>query len=154
MPKNIEGKHSAKELKLAIVASRFNELITQRLVEGALDVVDRNGGNAADTVVVKVPGAFEIPLVARKLAASGAYDAIICLGAVIKGATTHFEHVSTAVARGIADASAETGIPISFGVITAEDLGQAIERAGADQNNKGVEAALAAIEMANVMRQL
>lgn len=154
MPKIIEGNLSAKGLKLAIVASRFNDLITGRLIDGALDVIGRSGGNADETVVVKVPGSVEVPLAARKLALSKKYDAVICLGAIIKGGTSHHEHVTSLMSRGIGNAMFESGIPISFGVITVDDLEQAIERAGAKQGNKGSEAALAAIEMVNVMKQL
>lgn len=154
MPKVIEGNLSSKGLKLAIVVSRFNDLITTRLVDGALDVIGRSGGDVANTVLVKVPGSFELPLAAKKIAASGSYDAIICLGAVIKGATTHAEHVSNQVTRGLGSVMSETGIPVSFGVITADDLEQAIERSGTKQGNKGADAALAAIEMANVLKQI
>lgn len=154
MPKIIEGSLVSKGLRLAVVASRFNDLITGRLVEGAMDVITRSGGSPNDTVLVKVPGSFELPLVAKKLAASGNYDAIICLGAVIRGATPHFEHVSNQMAKGIASVMLETGVPVSFGVITADDLSQAIERAGTKQGNKGADAALAAIEMVNVLKQI
>ncbi|MFH0800331.1 MAG: 6,7-dimethyl-8-ribityllumazine synthase [Pseudomonadota bacterium] len=154
MPKIIEGDLSAKGLRLAVVVSRFNDLITARLVDGAMDVIQRSGGDAAGTALVKVPGSFEIPLAAKKLASSGKYDAVVCLGAVIKGATPHAEHVSNHVTRGLGDAMSATGVPISFGVITADDLEQAIERSGAKQGNKGADAALAAIEMANVLKQL
>lgn len=154
MPKVIEGNMSAKGLKLALVVSRFNDFITARLIEGAMDVITRSGGDSANTVLVRVPGSFELPLAAKKLAASGTYDAVVCLGAVIKGATPHFEYVSNQMARGLADVMRETGVPVSFGVITADDLEQAIERAGTKQGNKGADAALAAIEMANVLKQL
>lgn len=154
MPKVIEGNLSAKGLKLALVVSRFNDFITARLIEGAMDVISRSGGDAAGTVLAKVPGSFELPLAAKKLAVSGKYDAIICLGAVIKGSTPHFEYVSNQMARGLADVMRDTGVPVSFGVITADDLEQAIERAGTKQGNKGADAALAAIEMANVLKQL
>lgn len=154
MPKIIEGSLVSKGLRLAVVASRFNDLITGRLIEGAMDVITRSGGSPNDTVLVKVPGSFELPLVAKKLAASGNYDAIICLGAVIRGATPHFEYVSNQMARGLASVMLETGVPVSFGVITADDLSQAIERAGTKQGNKGADAALAAIEMVNVLKQI
>lgn len=154
MPKVIEGNLSAKGLRLAIVASRFNDLITNRLIDGAMDVIGRSGGDAAGTVLVRVPGSFELSLAAKKLAASGSYDAVIVLGAVIRGATPHHEHVANHVTRGLGQAMLETGVPISFGVITADDLEQAIERAGTKQGNKGADAALAAIEMANVVKQL
>ena len=154
MPKFIEGDYSAKGLKLAVVAGRFNDFITNRLVEGAIDAIRRTGGNSDSTVVVKVPGAFELPLAAKKLATSKKYDAVICLGAVIRGSTPHFEFVSNLMSRGISNVMTETGVPISFGVITADSLEQAIERAGSKHGNKGSEAVLSAIEMANVMKGL
>ncbi len=154
MPKVIEGNLSAKGLKLALVVSRFNTFITDRLLEGALDVVARSGGDTEALPVVKVPGAFELALAAKKLAADGKYDAIVCLGAVIRGSTPHFDYISSQLSRGVANAALETGVPISFGVITADNLEQAIERAGSKQGNKGAEAALAAIEMAHVLKGL
>lgn len=154
MPKVIEGNMSAKGLNLAVVVSRFNDFITARLIEGAMDVITRSGGDSAGTVLVKVPGAFELSLAAKKLAASGKYDAVICIGAVIRGSTPHFEYVANQMARGLNSVMMETGVPVSFGVITADDLEQAIERAGTKQGNKGADAALAAIEMANVVKQL
>jgi 6,7-dimethyl-8-ribityllumazine synthase len=154
MPKYIEGDFSAKGLKLAVVAGRFNDFITNRLVDGAIDAIRRTGGNSDSTVVVKVPGAFELPLAAKKLATSKKYDAVICLGAVIRGSTPHFEYVSNLMSRGISNVMTETGVPISFGVITADSLEQAIERAGSKHGNKGSEAVLSAIEMANVMKGL
>ena len=154
MPKVIEGNLSAKGLKLAVVVSRFNDFITARLIEGAMDVITRSGGDAAGTALVKVPGSFELPLAAKKLAAGGKVDAVICLGAVIRGATPHFDYVASHMGRGIADVMRETGVPVAFGVITADTLEQAIERAGSKQGNKGADAALAAIEMANVLKQL
>lgn len=154
MPKFIEGNFSAKGLKLAVVAGRFNDFITNRLVDGAIDAIQRTGGNSDTTVVVKVPGAFELPLAAKKLATSKKYDAVICLGAVIRGSTPHFEYVSNLMSRGISNVMTETGVPISFGVITADSLEQAIERAGSKHGNKGSEAVLSAIEMANVLKGL
>jgi 6,7-dimethyl-8-ribityllumazine synthase len=154
MPKIIEGNLTSKGLRLALVASRFNDFITSRLVDGALDVITRSGGDTGQTSIVKVPGAFEMPLIAKKLAQSGMYDAVICLGAVIRGSTPHFEYVSNQVSRGISQAMLDSGVPISFGVITADDLEKAIERAGSKQGNKGAEAAMAAIEMANVLREI
>jgi len=154
MPKYIEGNLSSKGLKIAMVVSRFNDFITGRLVDGAMDVIARSGGDADSTPIVKVPGAFEISLAAKKLAVSGKYDAVICLGAVIRGATPHFEYVAGQLTRGIGNSSLETGIPITFGVITSDSLDQAIERAGSKQGNKGAEAALAAIEMANVLKNI
>ncbi len=154
MPKYIEGNLSSKGLKIAMVVSRFNDFITGRLVDGAMDVITRSGGDADSTPIVKVPGAFEISLAAKKLAASGKYDAVVCLGAVIRGATPHFEYVAGQLTRGIGNSSLETGIPITFGVITSDSLDQAIERAGSKHGNKGAEAALAAIEMANVLKNI
>lgn len=153
-PKVIEGRLSARGLKFAIVVSRFNEFITSRLLEGALDVLLRHDGNEELIEVVKVPGSFEIPPTARKLALSGRYDAIICLGTVIRGGTPHFEYIAAEAAKGIAQAAFETGVPVLFGIITADTLEQAIERAGAKEGNKGFDAALAAIEMANLFAQL
>lgn len=154
MPKFIEGNFSATGLRLAVVAGRFNDFITSRLVDGAMDAIRRTGGDAESTVVVKVPGAFELSLAAKTLASSKKYDAVICLGAVIRGSTPHFEYVSNLMSRGISNVMTETGVPISFGVITADSLEQAIERAGSKQGNKGTEAVLSAIEMANVMKGL
>jgi 6,7-dimethyl-8-ribityllumazine synthase len=154
MPKIIEGDLTAKGLNLAVVAARFNDFITSRLMDGALDTIARTGGDVNATVVVKVPGAFELPLAAKTLAASKKYDAIVCVGAVIRGNTPHFDYVSNLMSRGISNAMAETGVPISFGVITADSLDQAIERAGSKHGNKGSEAVLAAIEMANVMKRI
>ncbi|BAT72025.1 6,7-dimethyl-8-ribityllumazine synthase [Thermosulfidibacter takaii ABI70S6] len=148
-----EGKLVGKGLKIAIVVSRFNDFITTKLLEGALDALERHEVDKSNVDIVKVPGAFEIPLVAKKMASKD-YDAVICLGAVIRGATPHFEYVSTEVSKGIANASLETGKPIIFGVITADTVEQAIERAGTKMGNKGFTAALSAIEMANLMKEL
>jgi len=154
MPKVLEGKIDAKGLKFGLVVSRFNNFINDRLVEGALDALTRNGADEKDLSIVKVPGAFEIPLAAKKMANSGMYDAVICLGCVIRGATSHFEYISAEVAKGIARVSLESGLPVSFGVITAENLEQAIERAGTKAGNKGWDAALSAIEMINLFRTM
>jgi len=154
MPKILEGNLSSKGLNIAVVVSRFNDFITNRLVDGAMDVITRSGGDADGTVVVKVPGSLEISLAAKKLASTGKYDAVVCLGAVIRGATAHYEHVSKQTSRALNQAMLDTGVPVSFGVITAETLEQAIERAGTKQGNKGSEATLAAIEMANVLKQV
>jgi 6,7-dimethyl-8-ribityllumazine synthase len=154
MPKIIEGKIVAKGLKFAIVASRFNDFICGKLIEGSLDALKRSGGDEKNISIVRVPGAFEIPLVAKKLAQSGDFDAIICLGAVIRGATPHFEYISAEVSKGIAAATLDTGIPIAFGVITSDTLEQAIERAGSKSGNKGWDAAISAIEMANLFKML
>ncbi len=154
MPKVLEGKIDAKGLKFGLVVSRFNDFINDRLLEGALDALIRNGADGKDLSVVKVPGAFEIPLAAKKMANSGTYDAVICLGCVIRGATPHFEYISAEVAKGIAKVSLESGIPVSFGVITADNLEQAIERAGTKAGNKGWDAALSAIEMINLFKTM
>lgn len=150
----LEGSLVGTGLKIGIVAGRFNEFITGRLVEGALDTLRRHGVNEEDIDVAKVPGAFEIPLAAQKLAESGKYDAVITLGAVIRGATAHFDYVCNEAAKGVAKAAADTGIPVLFGVITTDTIEQAIERAGTKAGNKGAESATAAIEMANLLRQL
>lgn len=154
MPKIIEGKIVAKGLKFGIVASRFNDFICGKLIEGSLDALTRSGGDEKNISIVRVPGAFEIPLVAKKLAQSGDFDAIICLGAVIRGDTPHFEYISAEVSKGIAAATLDTGIPIAFGVITSDTLEQAIERAGSKSGNKGWDAAISAIEMANLIKML
>ena len=154
MPKLIQGDLSAKGLKFGIVASRFNDFITSKLVDGALDALMRHGAVDGDIDIVKVPGSFEIPLVARSLAQSKKYQAVICLGAVIRGATPHFEYVSAEVSKGVASVSMETGLPVIFGVLTTDSIEQAIERAGTKSGNKGWDSALSAIEMANLMRQL
>jgi 6,7-dimethyl-8-ribityllumazine synthase len=154
MTKIIQGDLSGTGLKIGIVAARFNDFITSRLVDGALDGLQRHGVADADIEIVRVPGAYEVPLAARMLALSRKFHAIICLGAVIRGATPHFEYVSAEVSKGVASVSLETGLPVIFGVLTTDTIEQAIERAGAKSGNKGWDAALAAIEMANVMKQL
>jgi 6,7-dimethyl-8-ribityllumazine synthase len=154
MPKIIEGRLDAKGLKIGILVSRFNSFISDRLVDGAVDALLRHGADQDNLVVVRVPGAFEIPPAARKMAASGRYDALICLGAVIRGATPHFDYVSAEVSKGIAAVSMEAGIPVTFGVLTTDTLEQAIERAGSKAGNKGFDAAMAAIEMANLYQSM
>ncbi len=154
MPKVIQGDLTAKGLKFGIVAARFNDFITARLVDGAMDALTRHGAAEGDIEVIKVPGSFEIPLAARVLAQSKKYNALICLGAVIRGATPHFEYVSAEVSKGVASASMESGLPVIFGVLTTDTIEQAIERAGTKSGNKGWDAALSAIEMANLMRQI
>ncbi|MBK6848583.1 MAG: 6,7-dimethyl-8-ribityllumazine synthase [Proteobacteria bacterium] len=154
MARVFEGKLAAGGLRLAIVASRFNALITDRLIEGALDAVRRTGGDADAVQVYRTPGAFEIPAVAQRLAASGRFDALICLGAVIRGDTPHHEHIAAEVTKGVAQVQLETGIPIGYGVITPDTLEQALERAGSKGGNKGFDAALATIELADLFRQL
>ncbi len=151
MPNVVEANLVAKGKKFAIVVSRFNDFITERLVGGAVDALVRSGTLDKDIDVVKVPGAFEIPLVALKLAQLKKHDAVICLGAVIRGATPHFDYVSAEVSKGVAAAGMESGMPIIFGVVTTDTLEQAIERAGSKSGNKGWDAALAAVEMANLM---
>lgn len=151
MPNIIEANLVAEGKKFALVVSRFNDFITDKLVGGAVDALTRSGTKGKDIDIVKVPGAFEIPLLAKKLAAMAKYDAIICLGAVIRGATPHFDYVSAEVSKGIATASMETGTPIIFGVVTTDTLEQAIERSGSKAGNKGWDSALAAVEMANLM---
>jgi 6,7-dimethyl-8-ribityllumazine synthase len=152
--KIIEGKLQAKDLKFGIVLSRFNDFITSRLLDGAVDGLLRHGAVEKDVEIVRVPGSFEIPLVARKMAASKKFDAIICLGTVIRGATPHFDFIASEVSKGIAAASLDTGVPIAFGVITADTIEQAVERAGTKAGNKGWDAAITAIEMAQVIKQI
>jgi len=154
MPKTIEGKITAKDLKFAVVAGRFNDFITSKLIDGTMDALTRAGADDKDITLIRVPGAFEIPLAAKKVAESGTYDAIICLGAVIRGATPHFEYISAEVSKGIAQTSLQSGIPISFGIITTDTIEQAIERAGTKSGNKGWDAAISAIEMANLFKLL
>ncbi|MFO7665461.1 MAG: 6,7-dimethyl-8-ribityllumazine synthase [Desulfobacterales bacterium] len=151
MPKIIEARLIAEGRKFAIIASRFNDFITDRLVGGAVDALLRSGAKESDIEIVKVPGCFEIPLVAKKMAARKKYDAVICLGAVIRGATPHFDYVSAEVSKGIAMVSLETETPVIFGIITADTIEQAIERAGTKAGNKGWSAAISAIEMANLV---
>ncbi len=154
MPRFIEGKLDASGLKFAIVVGRFNSFISERLLEGALDALLRHGAKEDDIVVSRVPGSFEIPLVTQKLAAAKKYDAIICLGAVIRGATPHFDYVASEVAKGIAQVSLQSGVPIAFGVLTTDTIEQAVERAGTKSGNKGFEAAVTAIETANLCKGL
>jgi len=154
MARIIQGDLSGKGLKFGIVASRFNEFITGRLVDGALDGLQRHGVADSDIEILKVPGAYEVPLAAKLLAQSKRFHAILCLGAVIRGATPHFEYVSAEVSKGVAAVSLEVGVPVIFGVLTTDTIEQAIERAGTKSGNKGWDAALAAIEMANLMKQL
>ena len=154
MPNVYEGKISGEGKKVGVIVSRFNDFISDRLLSGALDALARHGTNDEDIDVVKVPGSFEIPLMAKKMAQRGKYDAIICLGAVIRGSTPHFEYVSAEVSKGIASVSLESGVPVVFGVITTDTLEQAIERAGSKSGNKGWTAAVAAMEMANLMESV
>jgi 6,7-dimethyl-8-ribityllumazine synthase len=154
MSKVFEGQLTAAGLRFAIVVGRFNSFITERLLAGAEDALTRTGADPAQIDTIKVPGAWEIPLVAAELARQHRYDAVICLGAVIRGETPHFDYVAGQAAKGIAHASAETGVPVAFGVLTANTLEQAIDRAGGKGGNKGFDAAMTAIEMANLMRAL
>jgi 6,7-dimethyl-8-ribityllumazine synthase len=154
MTKMIESKPDARGLRIGIVVSRFNQFITEKLLDGALDGVKSHGGAEDSITVVRVPGAFEIPLALEKMAASGQYDALVCLGAVIRGDTPHFEYVSDAVTTGVSAAMRRYQIPIGFGVLTTNDSQQAMERSGSKDANKGYEAALTAVEMVNVVRQI
>ena len=152
--KVIQGELQAKGLKFAIIVSRFNDFITGKLLDGAVDALMRHGAKEEDVDVVKVPGAFEIPLAAKKVAEKGAYNAVICLGTVIRGATPHFDYVAAEVSKGVAAASLDTGVPIAFGVLTTDTIEQAVERAGTKSGNKGFDAAVTAIEMAQVFKKL
>lgn len=152
--KTIEGQLDAKGLKVAIIAARFNDFIVDRLISGAVDYLVRHGGSEEDLTLVRLPGAFELPLAAQKLARSGDYDGVVVLGAVIRGATPHFDYVCNECAKGVAQASMETGVPMGFGLLTCDSLDQAIERAGSKAGNKGVEAASAMLETIRVLEQL
>lgn len=152
--KTFEGKLVSKEIRVGIVASRFNEFITAKLLEGAVDGLLRHEVAEQDIHVAWVPGAFEIPLIASKMAKSGKYDAVICLGAVIRGSTSHYDYVCSEVSKGVAAVSLESGIPVMFGVLTTENIEQAIERAGTKAGNKGYDCALGAIEMVNLIREI
>jgi 6,7-dimethyl-8-ribityllumazine synthase len=149
-----EGKLLAEGLRFGIVASRFNDLITRRLLSGALDALERHGASDDQIEIAWVPGGFEVPLAAQKMAASGRYDAVICLGAIIRGATPHFDYVASESAKGIAQVSIRTGLPVIYGIVTADSIEQAIERAGTKSGNRGADAARSAIEMANLLRAL
>lgn len=154
MPQFFEGNLDAKGQKIGIVVSRFNSFICERLLEGAVDALVRHGADDADISVSRVPGAFEIPLAARKMADSGKYDALICLGAVIRGSTPHFDYVASEVSKGVASVSLDSGVPIAFGVLTTDTIEQAVERAGTKAGNKGFEAAVTAIETVNLFKAL
>ena len=154
MPRILEGLLSAEGFRFAIVVSRFNDFISSRLVEGAMDALQRHGAKTESIDVAKVPGAFEIPLAAKKLCHTEKYDAVICLGAVVRGATPHFDYVAAEVSKGIATVALESSIPVTFGVLTTDNLEQAIERAGSKSGNKGFEAAMAAVEMVNLFKQI
>ena len=152
--RTVEGKLIGEGLKFALVVSRFNSFVTERLLDGALDSLTRRGVKEGDITVVRVPGSWEIPLVAKRLSLSKVHDAVICLGAVIRGATPHFDYVAAEVSKGIAQVSLETGVPVLFGILTTDTLEQAIERAGSKAGNKGFAAAEAAIEMVNLLKEL
>ena len=154
MPRIIEGNLVATGLKIAIITRRWNHFIGDRLVEGSLDAIKRLGGDTKDVSIVHVPGCFELPMAAKKVAESGKYDAVIALGTLIRGATPHFDYIASECTKGIASASLETGVPVSYGVLTCDTIEQAIERAGTKAGNKGHEAATAAIEMVNLYREL
>lgn len=154
MPTVIEGNLVAGDARFGIVVSRFNGFVTEKLLEGALDALQRHGTDMDAVTVVRCPGSFEIPIVARSMAASGKFQAVICLGAVIRGATGHYDLVAGEVASGVSQASSQTGVPVIFGVITTDTVEQAIERAGTKAGNKGADAAVSAIEMVNLLRQL
>ena len=154
MPRVVEGNLSAAGLRFGLVLSRFNTFITERLLEGALDAIKRNGGDIDQVTVYRTPGSFEIPAVVRRVALSKQFDAVICLGAVIRGATPHFEYIAAEVTKGIAQVQLETDVPIAYGVITPDTIEQAIERAGTKAGNKGFDAAMAAIEMANLFKAM
>jgi 6,7-dimethyl-8-ribityllumazine synthase len=154
MPPIIDGLLDAKGLKVALIASRFNEFVTERLVEGALDGLVRHGADPKNLTVVKVPGSFELPQVAAKLAAQGNYDAIVALGCLIRGETSHFDLIAASAAKGLAQAAVSSGVPVIFGVLTCDTMEQAIDRAGGKGGNKGWDAALAAIEMVSLFKRL
>lgn len=154
MPTIVQGNLNGAGMRIAIVVARFNSLVTERLLTGALDALNRYGVGDKDILVVHVPGSMEIPLVARQLAASGQWDAIVCLGAVVRGATPHFDYVAAGATNGIASTAVETGRPVIFGVLTCDTMEQALDRAGGKAGNKGFDAAVTAIEMVNVMKAL
>ena len=153
MAKTIQGKLSAEGIRVAVVASRWNDFIVSRLISGATDALERLGAAGDAVTIVRVPGSFEIPVAARKAATSGKYDAVVCLGAIIRGETSHNEYIAAEVFKGIAQVSMETNVPVVLGVITADNLEQAIDRAGAKSGNKGFEAAMTAVEMVNLCRE-
>ncbi|MBM4042740.1 MAG: 6,7-dimethyl-8-ribityllumazine synthase [Planctomycetes bacterium] len=154
MPKIIEGELSAKGLRVGIVVSRFNDFITSRLLGGALDALQRSGAADGDITVARVPGAREIPAVAKQMADSGKFDAVICLGAVIRGSTPHFDYVAAESSKGVAELALHAGLPVIYGILTTDTIEQAVERAGTKAGNRGYDAAIAAIEMASLLKQL
>ena len=153
MAKTIQGRLDAEGLKVAIVASRWNDFVVSRLISGAVDALDRLGAQSDALTIIRVPGSFELPMAVRRAASSGNYDALICLGVIIRGETSHNEYIAAEVFKGIAQVSLETNLPIALGVVTADNLEQAIDRAGAKSGNKGFEAAMAAVELANLYRE-
>jgi 6,7-dimethyl-8-ribityllumazine synthase len=153
-PKTHQGRLNAEGFRFAVVASRWNDFLTSRLVEGALDALERLGADEKGVEVFRVPGSFEIPLLARRLAASGKWDAVICVGTVIRGQTPHFEYIASEVTKGIAQAAMETNVPVIYGVVTADTLEQAIDRAGVKAGNKGFEAAMSAVELVNLYKSV
>ncbi len=150
----LEGQLNATGLKIGIVVSRFNDFITKALLEGAIDAIKRHGGSELEIMVAWVPGAYEIPLAVKAMTNSGKFDGVVALGCVIRGATSHYDHIASAVTSGISSVSLESGIPVAFGVITVESIEQAIERAGSKAGNKGAEAAMTVVEMANLLKQI
>jgi 6,7-dimethyl-8-ribityllumazine synthase len=150
----IEGKLDATGLKVGLAVSRFNSFISERLLEGAIDALRRHGADESDLDVIRVPGAFELPMVTKKMVESGKYDAVVCLGAVIRGATPHFDYVSAEVTKGIASVSLDAGVPVAFGVLTTDNIEQAVERAGSKAGNKGFEAAVTIIEMVSLYKTM
>jgi len=154
MPQFFEGKLEAKGLKFGIIVSRFNSFISERLLEGAVDALVRHGADEKSIHVARVPGAFEIPLATKKMAEAGKYDAVICLGAVIRGSTPHFDYVAAEVSKGVASVSLDSGVPVAFGVLTTDTIEQAVERAGTKAGNKGFEAAVTAIETVNLLKAI
>jgi 6,7-dimethyl-8-ribityllumazine synthase len=153
LAKTIQGRLNAEGLKVAIVASRWNDFVVSRLISGAVDALDRLGAQSDGLTIVRVPGSFELPMAVRRAALSGKYDVLICLGVIIRGETSHNEYIASEVFKGIAQVSLETNLPIALGVVTADNLEQAIDRAGAKSGNKGFEAAMAAVELANLYRE-
>lgn len=154
MPRIIEGNLVATGLKIAIITARWNHFIGDRLVEGALDAIKRHGGDLDDVTIIHVPGCFELPMGAQKAASSGKFDAVVTLGTLIRGATPHFDYIAAEATKGIGVAALQSGVPVSYGVLTCDTIEQAIERAGTKAGNKGVEATMAAVEMANLYREL
>jgi 6,7-dimethyl-8-ribityllumazine synthase len=152
MPKELQGNLNASGIKVAIIASRWNDLVVSRLVAGAIDALERLGANSEDITICRVPGSFEVPLTAKRLAQTGRWDAVVCLGALVRGETPHFEYIAAEVTKGIAQVSLESGIPMTYGIITADSVEQAINRAGMKAGNKGFEAAMSAVELINLYK--